>query len=180
MGTWRGVSPPPWEANGAGLGAEMMLGTTPPLSSPNHLQKAREGEEQLEAPAEKPLGPPATGCRRPALLRMMLPRPNPPQDHPMDMGMGCPGAASPTLGSPAPAPSHHRSLRLQGSPSSPKTPAKPQPQGGPGETRGGPNVLSPKETFPAQVAYMKNLREGQVSATGETLQRNVSEDVSPH
>lgn len=41
-------------------------------------------------------------------------------------------------------------------------------------------MLSPKETFSAQVAYMKNLREGQVSATGETLQRNVSEDVSPH
>lgn len=173
---------------GTGLVAEMMLGTTPPLTSPNHLRKPREGEEQLEAPAEKPMGPPALGCRRPALLGMMPHRPNPPQDHPMGMGTGGPGAASPTLGSPAvdtappaPAPSQHRSLRLQGTPSAPKTPAKPQPHGGNLERPGGgPNVLSPKETFPAQVAYMKNLREGQVPATGETLQRNVSEDVSPH
>lgn len=48
---------------------------------------------------------------------------------------------------------------------------------GEGESR---KLLNPKETFPAQVKDMKNLRGGQVSATVETLQQNVSEDVSPH
>lgn len=124
-----------------------------PLGAPNpYPQGAGLGFAQYDAAMSKPI-PGTTGGHRgqgvpgewgvPALSRA-------PQ---------LPGAGSELLVLTP----HHSLLPLQLSPSLPKTPGKAGGSDGWGggiEAGGGPNVLSPKETFSAQVAYMKNLREG--------------------